>query len=562
MHYVAEDNAIFLLDPPYRRKEEIKEVLSPDWSDTAKRGKGWKFPRNLFVYRELYKFFEGLRKNPQFMADYKAAGEELEHWMEAKNDTSVVDSRLREYQNQDVNFLAKRGSALVLNEPRTGKTPTMITLMKVLRHKRNLVICPASLVLNWAQEFHKWHPEMKVHAVSGTPKQREVIYENYRKQTKSGTPAVLIVSKDTWKSEKYEVRKWQWDVTVVDEAHFLRNIDSAQSTAILSIKSHIKYALTGTPTIKHGSDVYGLLHFIKPEEYSSFWGFTKRYWELDDNGWGVQLDTSVERENRKKELLMLMASNSVQRKRKEVMQWLPDQTRQTIPVEMDKKQAKLYAQMLEDFVVYNEDDEDADEVFAQNKLTQQIRLRQICLDPRLIKGLENCGVVGAKTKALIEFADDMKEPFVVFSMLSSYFDIVEPELRKLGKRVKTIRGNITKKDRDRIVRDFQNGTIDIILANITAAGVGLTLDRADTVVFMDKAYTPAENAQAEDRIVPTTKDRLHPINIISFVTYGTVDERINELLEQKENVTKIINNPELFRQLVLGVFKPKKGDKE
>jgi SNF2 family DNA or RNA helicase len=85
------------------------------------------------------------------------------------------------------------------------------------------------------------------------------------------------------------------------------------------------------------------------------------------------------------------------------------------------------------------------------------------------------------------------------------------------------------------------------LANIIAAGTGLTLDRSDTIIFMDKSFSPADNEQAQDRIVHTTEERLHPINIISFVADGTVDERINQILERKEDLTKLINRPEVFR---------------
>jgi SNF2 family DNA or RNA helicase len=132
-------------------------------------------------------------------------------------------------------------------------------------------------------------------------------------------------------------------------------------------------------------------------------------------------------------------------------------------------------------------------------------------------------------------------------MFSSYFDLVKPELKKLGKKVEVIDGSVSKANRQRIVDEFQKGTIDILLANIIATGTGLTLDRADTIIFLDKSFSPADNEQAQDRIVPTTKERLHPINIISFVADGTVDERINQILERKEDLTKLINRPEVFR---------------
>jgi SNF2 family DNA or RNA helicase len=84
------------------------------------------------------------------------------------------------------------------------------------------------------------------------------------------------------------------------------------------------------------------------------------------------------------------------------------------------------------------------------------------------------------------------------------------------------------------------------LCNIIAAGVGLTLDKADTIIFLDKAFNPADNEQAQDRIVPTTKERYHPVTIISVVCGGTVDERVNEILDRKEDLTKLINKPGVF----------------
>jgi SNF2 family DNA or RNA helicase len=95
-------------------------------------------------------------------------------WLELKNWANVHDSRLRPYQNQDAGYLVKRGSCLVLNEPRTGKTPTMIAVVKALFKAKTIVICPSSLVLNWEKEFKQWCPEFKTFAVNGTKKQREI----------------------------------------------------------------------------------------------------------------------------------------------------------------------------------------------------------------------------------------------------------------------------------------------------------------------------------------------------------------------------------------------------
>jgi len=105
-----------------------------------------------------------------------------------------------------------------------------------------------------------------------------------------------------------------------------------------------------------------------------------------------------------------------------------------------------------------------------------------------------------------------------------------------------ITGKVSKNARDQAVKYFQEGRSRVLLANIKAAGTGLTLDKAETVIFIDKEYNPSDNEQAEDRIVPVSKERNHAMHIISLVMKGTVDEAINKLLEEKINVTKVVNN--------------------
>jgi SNF2 family DNA or RNA helicase len=538
MQYRSDENFIYLIDTPFGKKEDMKQYLSGVWVSN-KKFKGYRFPKNVYCMRELVRYFPELRTNEEFIKDGQELGEEESLWLELKNWANIHNDKLREYQNQDAGYLMKRGSCLVLNEPRTGKTPTMITVLKALGTKRNLVICPSSLVLNWAKEFKQWYPEMAVQVVNGNKKKRKEVYDNFnRVLTFTHLPVVLIISKDTWKLDN-DLHDWIFDTAIVDEAHFLRNWKSKQSEAIFKIKATYRYPLTGTPSVKHGSDVYGLLHFINPERYSSYWQFTDRYWEIQDNGWGK--DIANAKKAREKELLSLMSINSVQRKRQDVMKWLPKAQHQTIPVQLEGKQLKLYNQMLDTFMA--DDEETEHEIDTMNKLSQLMRLRQLCLDPRLL-GFDVCG---SKTDALLEWAENNTEPFVVMTTFSSYFELVKPELEKLGKRVEVIDGSVTKSNRQRIVEDFQSGKVDILLANIIAAGTGLTLDRSDTIIFLDKSFNPADNEQAQDRIVPTTEDRYHSINVISLVADGTIDERVNEILDRKEDLTKIINKGELVK---------------
>lgn len=530
MEYRSDTNFIYLGKTPFELKDDIKENLNGVWQPSKK---AYRFPKNVHVYRELFKFFPAIRNNAQFVQDGKLAASELEYWKSVKDEKGWNNEKLRFYQKQDANYLKSRGSCLVLNEPRTGKTPTMIKVLDALQPKSVLIVAPASLTYNWKKEIDVWSDLFDdVYIYNGTPKQREAVLVLYKKN--KSKHKILIVSKDTLKKDTV-LQDMVFTCMIVDEAHFLRNWKTAQSQAITKVTAKIKYALTGTPAVKHGSDVYGLLHFINPESFPSFWQFTDRYFNIEDNGWGKDLGKA--KTHRAKELMDVMAVNSVQRKRKEVMKWLPESQRQTIYVKMEGKQLKLYDQMIDTMMAT--DDETETEVDTMNVLNQILRLRQLCLDPRLL-GFD---VVGEKTKALLEFADDNVDPFIVMTTFSSYFKLIKPELEKLGKKVGIIDGSISQKQKFQTAEDFQKGHYDILLCNIIAAGTGFTLDRSDTVIFLDKDFSPANNEQAQDRIVPTTEERYHSINVISLVADGSIDKRVDDILENKEDLTRIINHP-------------------
>lgn len=491
--------------------------------------KGIQLPKTLWVLREIMKYFPTLREDTELIKEGKALKAELENTINPSI-KAVPGDKLRPYQRADVERLKKMEVAGIFNEPRTGKTPTLITLMKELGTKRNLIVAPASLLWNWAKEFEDWYPECGVFVLAGTPGKRTAILQDYLGRPEA---TVLIVSKNLWNNEWEKFSKIKpFDLTAIDEAHFLRNYKTATSKAIFKIKSHRKYALTGTPTVKHAADIHGILHFLNPQKHRSYWTFVDRYFEQSTDWMGHKVVENV-RKDREQELGELIALISTQRKRKDVMQWLPEKQRSTFPVQMGTKQQKLYDEMAKFFS--SEDGETMSD--AQNVITQLMRLRQLCLDPRLL-GFE---VVGAKTEALLEYLDDHREPIVIMSMFTSYLKLLKPFIEKLGLKVGFIHGEQTNAEKDTAKTLFQEGRIDILLCNIISAGVGHTLDRSGCVIFTDKAWNPIENDQAEDRVCPTTEAKNHKHEIITFTCHGTIDARIDELLSQKISLTSYVN---------------------
>ena len=526
-----DQNHIFI---SHKNNNELKK-LGGTWN--AKHH-AWRFPKSIHALKEIEQALpdilqlEAYQNIKQTLEAQRSALTTLKQ--QAQATPQQQNDKLRPYQRQDVEYLRHIPNAAILNQPRTGKTPTVIETLKVKGLKKNLIICPASLLFNWKKEIKTWHPEASVHIFAGTPKQRKTALEAF--QNAIGT-AYLITSKDTAKRDSSVFPAV--DALVIDEAHYLRNSETKQSEAIYALGKRAKhrYALTGTPTVKHPADIFGILKFLYPEKFTSYWQFVARYFRIYDNHFGKEIGEPIPK--RMDELKDIIDAISTQRLRKDVMQWLPDKQRHKHLVSMTDKQLKLYNSMLEDFFAQQDDHE----IDTQNVLSQLIRLRQICNDPALLK----FDAPSAKTQVVVEIIDENTytapgEPIIIMSMFTSYLNLLKPMIEKLGKRVAMITGEMQNSEKQHSAEAFQAGHIDVLLCNIISAGTGFTLDRGEVIIFADLPYNPADMEQAEDRITPTTKENLHKHFIVTIECENSIDERINQIIERKESLTGFINS--------------------
>lgn len=500
----------------------------------VKSKQAYKLPNTLGALRELHK--QGFN-----VTEYgKKKAEARDRFLDIKNrkDSTRIhgtEGKLRPYQRVDVQFLYMLPHAAVFNEQRTGKTPSTLKLIEAEGHEKIIVICPASLVLNWEKEIKQW-TSYEVLSVKGTKTKRSKTYQEWESQK-----GFLVLSKDTAKADS-DLLNFKDYALIVDEAHFLRNYQTNQSKAIFKLGKNAtkRLALTGTPAVNKGDDLYGILHFLYPDRFSSYWQFVDRYFKTWNSPWGAKEVRGYKREEELKEILDLI---SVQRKRSEVMSWIPAKQYQTIEVEMDAKQAKAYKSMLDTFVVEDGGEVKAD---APSVLAQLTRLRQICLAPSLL----DINASSAKERFILEWLEDNpNEQVIIFSNFSSYLKQLHDKIRNKTSFGMII-GETTKQGRQTVVERFQGGECKVILANIQAAGVGLTLDAASTVIFLDRAYTPSENAQAEDRIVPTTENSNQRCTIIDVVCKDSIDEHINDILKKKKSVIEVVNNYKGIKELL------------
>lgn len=490
----------------------------------VKSKNAYKVPINLEVINELGRYFD-----LEPIAVLKRKLEDYRKWVvELKSENHTIsydDDRLRPYQAVDAEFLRKRNHAAVFNEQRTGKTPTTLVAVKD-KMKKGIIICPSGLKLNWQREVKVWLGKEAI-VMKGTPKTRKGLYEAFN----SHTYGILIISYETLRQDIGTLfHPKPIDVLIADEVHRIRNFKTKQSRALyhLSTEAESVYALTGTPAVNHPADVYGILKLLRPVKFKSYWQFVDRYFGVNDGYFGKEI-LGVKKE-RLNEFTQMLNDISVNRKRKDVMAWIPKITQRTIELEMNTKQERHYRKALKEFLYGLE----GDEKDIPNTLAQLTRLRQICVDPSLLE----LDAVSEKTEFIKEFLDDNSGSVIIFSSFTSYLN----HLASVVDGAVLLTGEQSAEAKEEAVRSFQRGDRRILLANIRAGGVGFTLDNADTVIFADRSYNPVDNEQAADRFVPTDPNKVYGAKqIIDLTMKNTVEEGINRLLSEKKNVISYVN---------------------
>lgn len=447
---------------------------------------------------------------------------------------------LRRYQYDDAVFLSRHKAAACFNEQRTGKTPTALTVIQMKKLTKVLIICPASAILQWQEEYTLWTNKPCTAAI-GTKGQKTKAINEWTNG--------LIISYDSFKTTLKssgfikEIMQKNPEMIILDEAHRIKNPKSAAAKAVfLTSKVPHRLALTATPAPGKAHEVWSILHWLKPEEFKSYWKFIEEYFKTAQKYAGVN-KTYIEIQDFKKgkaeQLQNILKEFTTQRKRKEVMSWLPDKDYQKVKLMPTKEQTK-YLSDLQNFF-------ETEDIVVHGVLDRLIRYRQICLHPLL---LELKGKAPKLEWIKQYLADYPEQPLIIFSKFTSFLKILDKELQDTPHAV--IIGDTPLVARNTAKLNFQAGLIRILLINIDAGKEALTLDTAETIIFTDKYPPIGDILQAEDRFIATTEDKASkPHKIIELMIKGTYDETIYTLLKNRKTETDIIND---YKKLL----KPKK----
>ena len=447
--------------------------------------------------------------------------------------TSNSTQTLRPYQREDVEFLKKLNCAGCFNEQRTGKTPTSIAAFVERDITKILIVCTNSALYAWAKEFTLWSNGLPAVVASGTPAQKQKTVDNWEN-------GALIVSygsiKTTQKSDGLidSILRKKPQGAILDEAHRIKERTTANAKAAFQIARTVPYrlALTGTPAPNKPHEIWSILHFLYPQEYRSYWSFVENffYTRTINTGNRVFKDIGAVKSSKVVELQSLLNNIATQRKRKDVMSWLPDKDYQRILLPPTPAQTRYLEELSKFF--------ETEEIITQGVLDRLIRYRQICLHPALLQ------LTGQSPKLnwIKDYLKDYPErPTIIFSKFTSFIRLLSAELTNTPHAL--IIGDTSDKQRAENIAAFQRGDIKLLLINIDAGKESLTLVTAEAAIFTDKYPPVGDIEQAEDRFIATVESKANKPHIIyELVMKGTYDEQLYDLIEKRAEAIDVINN--------------------
>jgi len=441
------------------------------------------------------------------------------------------------HQVEGIEFLKEARRVILADEMGLGKTFQAITAAGETGEQMKLVVCPASLKINWKREIQSIYPEDNIHVVESGPE-----------KTIPAEAVWVIINYDMlekYKGQLINLRDAGYiDTAICDEAHYIKGAKTRRAKATLEIVEGMEYIfmLTGTPLMNRPAELFNLLKGIRHPLGRARTTFTRRYcgaylktipmrgrtirfW--DESG-ATHLD----------ELREFTKDVILRRTKKEVLD-LPPKIISVQMTALPKEYQKQYDTAFDDYIEFLSNNpwtgKDVENVLTAKHLVELIKLKQICSQAKLDRIIED-----------IRSAIEQGEKVIVFSQFTGTIQTLQKRLLESKKgsahgdaqesiKSVTLTGSSSMDDRQAAVDAFQNDEkTKVFIGNIKAAGVGITLTKASIVMFADMEWSPALHDQAEDRAHRIGQEGT--VNVYYYVIEDTVEEDIADLLQQKKTI--------------------------
>jgi len=458
---------------------------------------------------------------------------------------------LRPYQQEGLTWIGnmtKFNFGLCLaDDMGLGKTIQVIAFLLYLKEKYQdntgsaLIICPTSVLYNWHRELNKFAPSLKVilHHGPNRIKDASGIAEFLK-------PQIFLTTYGTIRNDIDILETIEFSGIIIDESQNMKNYTAKQTKAINKLKSQYRICLSGTPIENRLLELWSLFNFLNPGLLGTRAEFQRNYI--------LPIERFQDQEAIDK-LKLIIAPFIMRRIKadKSIISDLPEKNEIKLYIELSELQKKLYQELVNDTLKEIENISSDQRKKRGVVLGLLVKLKQICNHPYqyLKSSIENDTKIeefisqAQKIERLLEMIDEVianGEKVLIFTQFTQMGDLLKKLLeQKYSFKILYFHGGVPEKKRRVIVDEFQSEALEsppILILSLKAGGTGLNLTQGTTVVHYDRFWNPAVEDQATDRAYRIGQKEI--VNVYKFITVGTIEEKIDQLLEEKRDLADAI----------------------
>jgi hypothetical protein len=390
-----------------------------------------------------------------------------------------------------------------------------------------LVVCPMSVARQWVHEVERFAPGLRVHLHHGADRLAGADFARHVRQAD-----VVVTSYDIATRDVETLQRLEWDRLLLDEAQDVKNPQTRRARSLRLIRARRRVAMTGTPIENHLGELWAIMDLLNPGLLGSREWFHRAFVEP------IQLDDDPQALER----LRGIVRPFILRRGKddpEVELDLPPITTRKDYCRLTAEQAVLYRQVVDAWLPRVEAHEDR---FGRRGavLAMLGQLKQVCNHPEMV--LHEGGTIegrSGKLERLVELLHDVpgRDKALVFTQYTSFDRLTSHLAERLGKRVEFFHGSLNAGQREHLLEEFasEEGPA-VLVVSLRAGGRGLNLPAANHVFHFDRWWNPAVEQQATDRAHRLGQRK--PVFVHSLICVGTLEERIDLLLESKRELVE------------------------
>ncbi|OCN05081.1 hypothetical protein A4S06_01455 [Erysipelotrichaceae bacterium MTC7] len=438
----------------------------------------------------------------------------------------TYEALLKDYQKHGVRWmmlLSMYGlGGILADDMGLGKTLQAIALLET-KHEpgtTSLIVTPASLMLNWQDEFVKFDSKLSYLCIYGDAQTRNRMIEESKNYD------VIITTYDYLKRDIDAYESMHFDYLIIDEAQYIKNQTTKAAKSVKRLHSRVRFALTGTPIENSLAELWSIFDFLMPTYLYSYRYFKQQF----------ESPIVLENDEKKQATLKRRIEPFLLRRRKEdVLKELPSKIEKNLRFNFDLEEEKLYVAKLSQV---NEDLQ----AFMQSEENHQIeilkllmQLRQICCEPRML--FDSIDHPSSKLRGCMEIVESLKESkqkVLIFSSFTTILDFIAEELDARNMSYLKLTGEVNKTKRKELVQRFQANEVDVFLISLKAGGVGLNLTNAQAVIHYDPWWNLSAQNQATDRAHRIGQE--HEVTVFNLIMKNSIEEKILELQSKKKEI--------------------------